>query len=111
MGDRVDFLLADKLSCLSGSKNQLHPPRVSQDTAKICKLLILGTLGFDKLIVSLWVCVARHAQGTQNNKFAISLQHNKKNMKDEVDFKHQMFLQVDTIIFGVCGQAYPNYPK
>ena len=28
---------------------------------------------FYKLILSLWVCVARHVQRTQNNKFAISL--------------------------------------
>ena len=37
------------------------------------------------------------------------LQYLKKNMKDEVDFlpadKRQRFLQVDTIILGVCGQA------
>ena len=68
-----------------------------------------------KLIVSLWVCVTIHAQSTQKNKFAISLQYLKKNMKDEVDFlptdKHQRFLQIDTIILGVCGQAYPSYPK
>ena len=36
-------------------------------------------------------------------------------MKDEVDFlpadKHQIFLESDTIILGVCGQACPNYPK
>ena len=30
--------------------------------------------------------VARHAQITQNNKFAIYLQYPKDNMKDEVDF-------------------------
>ena len=36
-------------------------------------------------------------------------------MKDEVDFlftdKRQRFLQVDTIILGVCGQACPSYPN
>ena len=37
-------------------------------------------------------------------------------MKDEVDFlladKRQRFLQIDSIILGVCGQACPNYmPK
>ena len=41
---------------------------------------------FYKLKVSLWVCVAKHAQSTQNNKFAISLQYLKENVKDEVDF-------------------------
>ena len=39
-----------------------------------------------KLTVSLWVCESRHAQSTQNNKFAISLEYLKENVKDEVDF-------------------------
>ena len=30
--------------------------------------------------------VARHAQSTQNNRFAISLHYLKENVKDEVDF-------------------------
>ena len=59
---------------------------------------------FYKLVVSFWVCVARHAQSIQN-KFSISLQYLKENMTDEVDFlpadKHQTFLQNDTVIFGV----------
>ena len=42
-----------------------------------------------------------------------SLQYIKESMKGGVDFlpvdKHQKFLQVDTIILGVCGQACPNY--
>ena len=36
-------------------------------------------------------------------------------MKDEADFlsadKRQKFLQRDTIILDVCGQACPNYLK
>ena len=36
-------------------------------------------------------------------------------MKHEADFlpsdKHQRFLQIDTTILGVCGQACPNYQK
>ena len=47
-----------------------------------------------------------------NNKFTISLQYHKKNVKDEVDFlladKCQRFLQSDTAILGVCGQPCPN---
>ena len=39
----------------------------------------------------------------------------KKKVIDEGYFrhadKHQSFLQVDTIILGVCIQACPNYPK
>ena len=37
-------------------------------------------------IVSFWVCVDSHAESTINNKFAISLQYAKENVKDEVDF-------------------------
>ena len=36
-------------------------------------------------------------------------------MDDEVEFlpadKHQKFLQNDSIILGLCGEACPNYPK
>ena len=46
--------------------------------------------------------MARHAQITQNNKFAISLQYLKKEVIDEVDFlhanKHESLLQIDTMI-------------
>ena len=47
--------------------------------------------------------MARHVHITQNNKFAISLQHlNKKEVSDAVDFlhadKHESLLQTDTII-------------
>ena len=70
---------------------------------------------FYKVIVSLWVCIARHAQSTQNNKFAIYFQYLKENVKGEVDFlladKPQRFLQIDTIALGVCSQACPDYPK
>ena len=41
---------------------------------------------FFKLITSLWVCVARYPQSIENNKFTISLQYLKENVKDEVDF-------------------------
>ena len=77
--------------------------------------LQMNTKVFFKMIVSLYVYVARHAQSTQSNKFAISLQYIKKNMKGEVDFlpagKPQKFLQIDTIILGVCSQACSNFPK
>ena len=46
------------------------------------------------------MCVARHAQITQNDKFSISLQYLKKEVSDEVDFFHadkqESFLQIDT---------------
>ena len=34
------------------------------------------------------MCVARDAQFTQNNKFAISVQYLKKEVSGEVDFLH-----------------------
>ena len=49
------------------------------------------------------MCVARHAQITWNNKFAISLQYVGKEVSDAVDFlhadKHESMLQIDTKIF------------
>ena len=46
--------------------------------------------------------MASHAQITQNNKFAISLQYLKKKVNDEVDFKHadkhESLLHIDTMI-------------
>ena len=48
------------------------------------------------------MCVTRHSQSTQNNKFAISLQYLKKELSDEVDFlladKHERLLQIDPLI-------------
>ena len=48
------------------------------------------------------VCVVRHAQITQNNKFAISLQYLKKEVSDEVAFLHanepESLLQIDTMV-------------
>ena len=70
---------------------------------------------FFKMILSFLVCVARHAQITQNNKFAISLQYLKKEVSDEVDFlhadKHESFLQIDTMIFDGHDQVFPKFPK
>ena len=47
--------------------------------------------------------MARDTQITLNNKFAISLQHVKKEVSDAVDFlhadKHESLLQIDTKIF------------
>ena len=46
--------------------------------------------------------MTRHAQITQNNKFAISLQYLKKELSDEVDFlhadKHESLLQINSMI-------------
>ena len=54
------------------------------------------------LMVSFWLCTARHAQSTQNNKFTTSLQHLKENVKVEVAFlpahNHERILQMDTTL-------------
>ena len=64
---------------------------------------------FFKLIV----CVPKHAQITQNNKFTIFLQYLKKEVSHEFDFlhadKHGSFLQIYTMIFGGDGQAFPKF--
>ena len=48
------------------------------------------------------MCVARHAQITQNKKFDISLQYLIRQVNDEVDFlhagKHENLQQIDTMI-------------
>ena len=71
---------------------------------KLIFCLQVNIKDFFKLILSFSVCVAKHAEITQNNKFAISLQYLKKEASDEVDFlhadKHESFLQTDTMIFG-----------
>ena len=59
--------------------------------------------------------MVRHAQITQNNKFAISLQHLKKEVSNEVDFlradKHESLLQIDRMILMGYGQAFSKFPK
>ena len=39
-----------------------------------------------KLILSFWVSIGRHAQSIKNQEVCISLQYDKENVKDEVDF-------------------------
>ena len=59
--------------------------------------------------------VSRHAQITQNNKFAISLQYLKKEVRDKLDFFHadkrESFLYIDTMIFNENGRAFPKFLK
>ena len=56
--------------------------------------------------------MARHAQITQNNKFAISLQYLKKELSDEVDFlhadKHESLLEIDIMILIVMVKHSQN---
>ena len=66
-------------------------------------------------MLSFYMCVARHAQITQNNKFTISLQYFKKEDSDEVDFlhvhKHTIFLKIDTMVFDGDGETFQKFPK
>ena len=56
---------------------------------KVCPGMLIN-MNVLNLIVSLWVFVVRVAQSAQNNKFTISLQHLKENVKDEVYFLPQI---------------------
>ena len=46
--------------------------------------LQINTKVFYKLVVSLWVWVAKQAQSIESNKSTISWQYLKENVKDEV---------------------------
>ena len=60
---------------------------------KLIFYLQINTNIFYKLIVLLWVCMARHAQSTQNNNFIISLQYFKENIKDWVVFSQLIIVK------------------
>ena len=64
--------------------------------------LLINTKGFFKVILSFLLCVAIHAFITQHNKFAISLQHLKREVIDAVDIlhsdNHESLVQIDTVI-------------
>ena len=65
---------------------------------------------FYKLILSFWVCAARHTQ----NKFAYLSNISRKAWEMKLIFCVQIntsFLQVDNITLGVFCQACPKYPK
>ena len=61
------------------------------------------------------VCVTRHAQSTQNKRFAYLCNYLQKSMGDDVDFlpadKHESFLQDDSITLSVCSQECPKPSK
>ena len=69
--------------------------------------------GFFRLVLQFQLCVASHAQITQSNNFAISLQYLKKEVTDKVYFlhadKHERFLQIDTIIFDGGGSRNSKF--
>ena len=81
VGDKVDFLSADK-----------HNNLLQLDTITFS----VHSKAFSKL---------------SKNKVTISLQYFKENRNDEVDFLPADKRQSDTVILIVCGQVCLNYPK
>ena len=61
------------------------------------------------------MCVASHAQITQNKKFVISLQYLQKQVSDEVDFlhadKHESFLLMNDMIVDGKWSSIFKIPK
>ena len=59
--------------------------------------------------------MVRHVQITKNNKFAISLQHVKKEVSDAVDFFYGISMKacykLILIFFDGYGQSLPKFPK
>ena len=67
--------------------------------------------------------MVKHSQSLPNGKFTISWQYLKKEVRDEVDFLHESFLQVDfntghhsfllgdAIIIDEYYQAFSKYSK
>ena len=128
MNYEVYFLHADKHWILSFWVSVTRHAQSTQNKfAYLCNISIkawemklifrlqINAKVFCKIIVSFWVYIARQAQSTKNNQFTRSFQYLKENMKDKVDFlptdKCWSFFQIDTIILGSCGQAFPNYLK
>ena len=68
-----------------------------------------------KLVLFHLVGMVRHAQSAHNNKFAISSQYFKKEVRDKYDFLHedkcQSILQAGSIVFASHSQTCPKYPN
>ena len=91
MSDEVDFLHADKHeSFLQFDFNTLD-----------IKLLYT-------VILSLLMDMIKHSQRTQSNKFATSLQYQKKTFSYRQTLK---FPQVGIIVLDGSAQTCPEYPK
>ena len=59
--------------------------------------------------------MARHADITQNNKYAIYMQYIKEEVSDKIYFwqvhKHKSSLQSDTTIFDGDDQTFSKFPN
>ena len=71
----------------------------------------ISTEVFYKLILPFWVCVARHAQSIQKEKFTY-LCNSPRNGGNEVNFlatdKYKNVLQIDSITLGVRSLPFPK---
>ena len=64
---------------------------------------------FYKLMLSFFMGIARHAESTENSKYAVFLQCLKKGSGQEADLLHtDKHVMINTIIFDGFGQAYPK---
>ena len=74
--------------------------------------LQINTNIFYKLIVSLWVCVARHAQSTQNNKCTISFCNiSRKTWRMNLIFCLQVNVKVSSNCYYHFRFVLPDIPK
>ena len=74
----------------------------------------LGIIVSYKVILSLLMDMIKHSQSTESNKFTVSLQYLKKEVRNGVHFLHankHQFLQVAFIVFNGSGQTCPKYSK
>ena len=99
-----------------GVISQAGPKYQKQSVYKMMKLIfcpLTNVEDFFKLILSFQVCVARHVQTTEDNKFAISLQQVKKELSDAVDFlhtdKHKTLDKLIIRFFDEYGQAFAKF--
>ena len=71
--------------------------------------LQINTKVFYYLTVSLFVCRPMHSKSTQNNRFVISLQYLKENVKDIVDFLHADKIKVSCkLISTLWASKFPT---
>ena len=120
--DTHEYLLQIHTIILGVAQNTWHAQNTQNKFAYLCNIsrktwgmkltfcLHINEV-FCKMIVSLWVCIVRHTQSTQNNKFTIFLQYLQENQWKwffACRYKLKRFLQIDIIILDMCGQACRN---
>ena len=77
------MLKLPKITCLLFTCNIYLKKEVSDEVDS--KLKVESLLQIDTMIL---MGMVKHSQSSQNNKFAISLQYLKKEVRDEVNFLH-----------------------